>query len=321
MQVRRAKTVAGFDTRSAAIVSARTLQISAFDGPPRAQVHILCVPGDRLEAAIEAVLGVVEAGNLIIVAAPVPPGTTRRVVGRRCRAHGLEPGRDVFVAFAPTAHTVGGLTDACTERAAAFFDTTVQRTGAEQAELARLAADSYRSLGVAFANELATLCDHVGADVSDIRRLANGQAEVEIPRPGPDGAAALDLLAAVARHDAPLLEAAREAHDLRPARIVARVRSMARRFVAPRIAVLGLGDPSAHRIAAMIAAEGLGTLSLADPRLDESPVPGHDLVDADMAVRIADIVVILDANPAFRRLGTEAFARPSVLDAVGLLDT
>ena len=71
----------------------------------------------------------------------------------------------------------------------------------------------------------------------------------------------------------------------------------------------------------MVAREGLGALTLADPRHERCPIPGHTLVDPDMAVRVADVVVILEHNPAFRRLGTDAFARPSVLDTVGLLDT
>ena len=128
IQARRGKTVAGFDTRAAAVDAARAADIAAFEAPSRAQVHILCVPADALERAVDAVLDVLDPGNAVIVATPVSPGTTRRVVGRRCRERGFEPGRDVFVAFAPTAHTVGGLTDACTERIAAFFETTVERT-------------------------------------------------------------------------------------------------------------------------------------------------------------------------------------------------
>jgi UDP-N-acetyl-D-mannosaminuronic acid dehydrogenase len=114
---------------------------------------------------------------------------------------------------------------------------------------------------------------------------------------------------------------------MQPARVVAEIRAAARRFVSPTIACLGLSSGSeddllhspAMRVASIIAREGLGQLVVVDPALSASPIPGVPLVGLDEALRRADIVVVLNEDPSFAAAPRELYARPSVIDTLGVL--
>jgi hypothetical protein len=61
----------------------------------------------------------------------------------------------------------------------------VHRCSAEVAELTKLAENAFRDVNIAFANELANVCAHLGLDVWEVIRLANRHPRVQILRPGP----------------------------------------------------------------------------------------------------------------------------------------
>jgi len=114
------------------------------------------------------------------------PGTTRERLRPILEESGLAAGRDFHLAFSPeridpgrTDHTlrttpkvVGGLTDACTERAREVYseicDEVVTVSGPEAAELSKLLENIFRSVNIALMNELAMLCDRLGIDVWEV---------------------------------------------------------------------------------------------------------------------------------------------------------
>ena len=67
---------------------------------------------------------------------------------------------------------LGGLTEACTERARELYesicDEVVVLSTLEAAELAKLLENIFRSVNIAFVNELAQLCDRLGIDVWEV---------------------------------------------------------------------------------------------------------------------------------------------------------
>jgi UDP-N-acetyl-D-glucosamine dehydrogenase len=95
-------------------------------------------------------------------------------------------GKDVFLAFSPervdpgnpTWHTkntpkvVGGITPACSKVAAALYasciDTVVPVSSPEAAELVKLLENTFRSVNIALANEMALVCDRLGVDVWEV---------------------------------------------------------------------------------------------------------------------------------------------------------
>jgi UDP-N-acetyl-D-mannosaminuronic acid dehydrogenase len=84
---------------------------------------------------------------------------------------------------------VGGIGAASTERAALFYASVldaevVAMSGAEAAELSKLADTTYRDLNIAFAIELAGYADRIGVDVLEVIRAANSQPYSHIHQPG-----------------------------------------------------------------------------------------------------------------------------------------
>jgi len=342
-----------------AAVAAGTLR--AVPEPVPARAFLICVPTpitrDNLpdlsfvESAARALVPALRPGSLVVLESTVPPGTLRDLVAPIVAASGLVPGRDVFLAHAPervlpgavlrevveNERIVGGLTDACTARAAEFYEGfvrgAVHRSGAEVAELTKLAENAFRDVNVAFANELANVCARLGLDVWEVIRLANRHPRVQILRPGPGVGGhciAVDpwFIAAAAPQDTPLIQAARRVNDERPARVLAQVRHLAARLRRPKIACLGLAykpdiddlreSPALH-VARDLAAEPDLDLMLVEPHLQSSPIAGAPLVTLEHALASADIVVILVAHRQFRHLRPEHLLRLMVVDPVGLL--
>jgi UDP-N-acetyl-D-mannosaminuronic acid dehydrogenase len=305
-----------------------------------------------VEAATRALVPAVRPGDLVVLESTVPPKTTRELVAGILEQAGFVAGRDVYVAHAPervlpgavirevveNARVVGGVTEACTEVAARFYESFVRgevhRCRAETAELVKLSENAYRDVNVAYANELANVCDRLGLDAWEVIRLANMHPRVDILRPGPGVGGhciAVDpwFIVASAPEDTPLIRAARAVNDGRPGRVVARVKELAERFKRPRVACLGLTykpdiddvreSPSLHVVRTLHDALRDAELMVVEPHLRTCPIEGLALHEPEAALRNADIVVILVAHRQFQRLPRELFLRPSVIDTVGLL--
>lgn len=342
-----------------AAVAAGSLR--ALPTPPRAKTYLICVPTPfreehqpdlrHVEAATRALAPVLRRGDLVVLESTVPPTTTRGLVARVLAEAGLEAGRDVFVAHAPervlpgavirevveNARVVGGVTEACTEAAARFYESFVRgevhRCRAETAELVKLSENAYRDVNVAYANELANVCERLGLDAWEVIGLANQHPRVDILRPGPGVGGhciAVDpwFIVATAPDDTPLIRAAREVNDGRPGRVVARVTELAERFKRPRIACLGLSykpniddvrESPALGVVKALQATLDAELLVVEPHLRASPLEGLALHEPEEALKKADIAVILVAHRQFQRLPRELFNRPSVIDTVGLL--
>ncbi len=114
------------------------------------------------------------------------PGTTREELLPRLEATGLKVGEDFWLAFSPervdpgredwttknVPKVVGGITEACTEKAAALYegavDTVHRVSSPEAAELTKLLENIFRSVNIALVNELAQLCDRLEIDVWEV---------------------------------------------------------------------------------------------------------------------------------------------------------
>jgi len=128
--------------------------------------------------------------ELVVLESTTYPGTTRERVAPLLGESGLAAGRDFYLAFSPervdpgrTDHTlrntpkvVGGLTDACAERAADLYglvcDQIVRVSSPEAAELTKLLENVFRSVNIALVNELAMLTDRMGIDIWEVVEAA-----------------------------------------------------------------------------------------------------------------------------------------------------
>jgi UDP-N-acetyl-D-glucosamine dehydrogenase len=127
------------------------------------------------------------AGHLVVLESTTYPGTTRgELLPILEQESGLVAGTDFHLAFSPervdpgrtdwttrnVPKVVGGVTEACTEAAAALYGTaidTVHRVSTpEAAELTKLLENIFRSVNIALVNELAMLCDRMRIDVWEV---------------------------------------------------------------------------------------------------------------------------------------------------------
>ena len=137
-------------------------------------------------AAADAIRTQVRAGQVVILESTTYPGTTRELLQPRLEAAGLVVGEDVFLAFSPervdpgnpqwhtrnTPKVVGGVTPACNEIVLALyapaFDTLVPVSSPEAAELVKLLENTFRSVNIGLVNEMAIVCEKLGADVWEV---------------------------------------------------------------------------------------------------------------------------------------------------------
>ena len=139
-----------------------------------------------VQAAAATVAQVAHPGLLVVLESTTYPGTTREVVLPLLTSAGYTVGDDIFVAFSPervdpgnpvyntrnTPKVVGGITANCTELATALYasciETIVPVSSTEVAELVKLLENTFRSVNIAMANEMAIVCDKLGVDVWEV---------------------------------------------------------------------------------------------------------------------------------------------------------
>jgi UDP-N-acetyl-D-glucosamine dehydrogenase len=139
-----------------------------------------------LLSAGRSLAGVLQRGQLVVLESTTYPGTTREQLVPLLEESGLAAGVDFNVAFSPervdpgrtdftlrnTPKVVGGLTEACCERAVALYsevcDQIVPVSSPDAAEMTKLLENIFRSVNIALVNELAILCDRMGMDIWEI---------------------------------------------------------------------------------------------------------------------------------------------------------
>ncbi len=183
--------------RLAALVSTgRICATSMMDRLSEVDVISVCVPTplsktkDPDVSYVMAVAGAIErtvrTGQAIVLESTTYPGTTRELLLPKLEIRGLTAGQDVFLAFSPervdpgnptwktrnTPKVIGGLTEACRDVVVAFyqnvFDTLVPVSSPEAAELVKLLENTFRSVNIGLANEMAVVCEKLGVDVWEV---------------------------------------------------------------------------------------------------------------------------------------------------------
>jgi UDP-N-acetyl-D-glucosamine dehydrogenase len=130
-------------------------------------------------------------GMVVVLESTTYPGTTREVLLPKLGVErGLTVGEDWFLAFSPervdpgredfttinTPKVMGGITLACSEVAAAWYEGAIQTvhrvSSAEAAEMAKLLENTFRMINIGLANEMAIMCERLGVDVWEVIEAA-----------------------------------------------------------------------------------------------------------------------------------------------------
>jgi UDP-N-acetyl-D-glucosamine dehydrogenase len=347
-----------------------TLDASVVAG---ADVVLVCVPtpladegGPDLGAvrmAAEAIGAHVTPGTLAILESTTYPGTTEEVFAPLVTARGLEVGTDVFIAFSPeridpgnekygvrnTPKVVGGLTEECTRRAAAFYgrfvDTVVSAQGAREAEMSKLIENTFRHVNIALVNEMLRFSHELDIDLWNAIECAETKPFGYMAfRPGPgvgghcipvDPSYLSHRVKAQLGYSFRMVELAEEINTAAPLYVATRLRDLlndrSRPVKGTRVLLLGVtykanisdcrespADPLAKQLLAWGA-----DLSYHDPYVPTWHPHGVDATlesasDLEQAVRDADVVVLLQTHAEYA-LGELADAASVLLDTRGVV--
>ena len=153
--------------------------------------------------AMESVLEVMPRGAVVVIESTVSPGTIDHAVRPLFKKSGFELGEDAFLAHAPeriipgnmlyelehNSRTIGADDPETGEKVkavyAAFCRGEIVVTDIRTAEMTKVVENTYRSINIAYANELLKICAAEGMDVREVIRIANKHPRVNILNPGP----------------------------------------------------------------------------------------------------------------------------------------
>ena len=293
-----------------------------------------------LQNVCEDVAKSLSKGKLIIVESTVPPWTTKNLVAKILEEKSkLKCGKDFWLTHCPermatgkaiqefikNARIVGGFNRKSAEVAAELLKKVTEGNiivaDSTCTEVAKLAENTFRDVNIAFANEMALLCEKLGVDVSNVIKLANTHPRVSIHSPGPGvGGPCIPkdpyLLVHSAKDmnfDSKIILASRHLNEYMPLHVVELImKSLAlteRGVGESRICILGtaykggVSDPGqspSRKVIKQIMKSG-AEVTVYDPHCKET-FGAKAAGNLHAAARGADCVVIMTDHPEFKKI-------------------
>lgn len=154
-------------------------------------------------AATKQVLEVCEPNTILVIESTISPGTIDKFVRPIIEEKGFEIGKDIHLVHAPeriipgnmvyelekNARTIGADSRKVGEEVKSWYESFCKNeivvTDIKTAEMSKVVENTFRDINIAFANELAKMCDREGMDVYELIRIANKHPRVNILTPGP----------------------------------------------------------------------------------------------------------------------------------------
>ena len=344
-----------------------TFTLDAAEAAASAELVFVCVdtpPTYSGDADLSRVWTVIdelpqlERRTVLVMKSTVPVGTGEKVraslekrglshIGYVSNPEFLAEGNAIGDFMNPDRVVVGAFVEGDGDRVAALYEpleTTMVRADVASAEMIKLAANAFLTTKISFINEIANVCELVGADVV---KVAHGVGLDH--RLGPHflraGAgwggscfgkdvSALKQLAGNSGYQFQLLAAVIEVNELQKRRVIQKLQKYLGRLRGKTIALLGLSfkpntddmrDAPSLVLASRLLAEG------ADVRAYDPAAKPHELLrgvtlcsSAFEAVESADAAVIVTEWDEFRSIASpeirDAMRRPLIIDGRNLLD-
>jgi UDPglucose 6-dehydrogenase len=296
--------------------------------------------------------------QILVMKSTVPVGTGEKVraalegrglsnVGYVSNPEFLAEGRAVRDFLNPDRIVVGAFAEedsAAVEALYAGIEAPVVRTDVASAEMIKLAANAFLMTRISFINEIANVCEAVGADVVEVakgvgldHRLGPHFLRAGIGYGGscfPKDSLALKQLASNSGYHFQLLAAVIEVNELQKRRVIQKLQKHLGKLRGKKIALLGLafkaGTDDMREAPSLVLASRLLAEGAEVRAWDPVARPGelikgavlHDTV-AD-AVRDADAAVIVTEWDELLGLASkevrDAMAHPLIIDGRNLLD-
>jgi UDPglucose 6-dehydrogenase len=335
-----------------------------------ARIAIICVDtpptasGDadlsRVESVIDALPASAE-GAILVMKSTVPVGTGQRVrteldargredVGYVSNPEFLREGSAVADFREPDRVVVGGDRPDDVARVARLYSdlqAPILSTDTASAEMIKLASNAFLATKISFINEIANVCERVGADVEEVARGMGLDQRIgqSFLRPGigyggscfPKDVTALKQLAGNTGYSFQLLASVIEVNELQKRRVIGKLQDHLGPLRDRRIALLGLAfkphtddmrEASSIVLASRLVAEGATVCAFDPVAADRArallPASVELCPSLTAAVTGADAVVIVTEWPEFRAVldpaVRAAMAQPLIVDGRNLLD-
>jgi UDPglucose 6-dehydrogenase len=222
----------------------------------------------------------------------------------------------------------------------------IVHTDISSAEMVKLASNAYLATRISFINEIANVCEEVGADVEEVARGMGLDDRIgpHFLRPGigfggscfPKDVSSLKLLAGNSGYHFQLLNSVIEVNELQKRRVVNKLKRHLGSLVGRRIALLGLAfkpetddmrEASSLVLSSRLRGEGAEVVAYDPVAMDNARdlLPGVEMKDtALMALEESDAAVLVTEWPEFREIdwagAAERMTRPLVIDGRNFLD-
>jgi UDPglucose 6-dehydrogenase len=293
---------------------------------------------------------------LVVMKSTVPVGTGEKVraeldargleeVGYVSNPEFLAEGNAIRDFMEPDRVVVGSFEEHDGARVAELYagiETNLLRTDVASAEMIKLAANAFLTTRISFINEIANVCELVGADVEDVARGVGLDHRLgpHFLRAGVGwggscfgkDVSALKQLAGNSGYHFQLLAAVIEVNELQKRRIVQKLQRHLGRLRGKTVALLGLAfkpntddtrDAPSLVLASRLLAEGAEVRAW-DP-IARPELQGVTIFETALeAVSGADAAVIVTEWPQLAQLATEevraAMRHPLIIDGRNLLD-
>ncbi|WP_430536412.1 nucleotide sugar dehydrogenase [Listeria rocourtiae] len=137
-------------------------------------------------SAIAQIRQYLKKGALITLESTTYPGTTEELIAGTLKEDGLVVGEDYFLCYSPervdpgntafhtknTPKVIGGTTPQCSEIGHLLYSQVIEHMhvvgSTKSAEMTKLLENTFRSVNIAFINEMALLCDALGMDIWEV---------------------------------------------------------------------------------------------------------------------------------------------------------
>lgn len=307
---------------------------------------------EHVRRRLDAIAGALRAGTLVLVSSQVPVGFTRALsrdwAGRGLRfavsPENLRLGKALEAFRRPERIVVGTEGEQDRARLATLFApwaAPIVWMGLESAEMTKHAVNAFLATSVTFINELARLCERLGADAKEVERGLKSEGRIG-PRAylGPGGAFAGGTLARDLRYlsgfgralavKTPLVDGVLASNEAHKAWLKDRVAALLDGQPDAVVAVLGLtykpGTSTLRRSSAVELCRWLSERGLSvrahDPAVQSLPEELSGALTlcatAEDALKGADLAVLATEWPDYRQLSADALVsgmrRPVLVD-------
>ncbi|MCK5233251.1 MAG: nucleotide sugar dehydrogenase [Candidatus Aenigmarchaeota archaeon] len=335
--------------------------------PEKADVFVICVPtplknktpdNSYVESAANAIAPLVEKENLVILESTVMPKATHESIGKIIENKtSLKADTDFYLAHCPERAFPGNLIfelvnndriigsdtekgkEITKELYSSFCKGNLLLTGTVTAEVAKLSENTFRSVNIAFANELALLSEKLGINVEEVISLANKHPRVNIHTPGAGVGGhciPVDPYFLVHGQNAPLVKTALEINESMPKHTIALLKnalhSAGKNIEGAKVVLLGAAykpdvddareSPTEKLVEILVSYKS--NVVVHDPLVKRFAYPV--VSDIGSAVDGADAIIISTAHSEYKkidwnRISKKMNVKPVIVDGRNLLSS